>query len=213
MVSSLPDHVRNSRFDAVGWSRKALYHAATQAIRTNQGFLAMLPLASAPLAPEFGMASLGLLSLGVSEAQSKKERGANAGHVLGAQPGNHRTDSSGRHRLNVIEIDRAIPRQAVCLGERDLSWNVPDRGGDRGYGHLTQECEGGITGEDHHRASLVGLIKPVPADFAAFHDSPQACSVSHPENSPRLTGFRKYPSRCFLSCSRSCSCARACRRA
>ena len=67
-----------------------------------------------------------LLGLGVSEAERKMERGTNTGHVRSTQPSNHRTDSSSRHGLNVVEIDRAVSRQAVCLRGRDLCWKLTD---------------------------------------------------------------------------------------
>ena len=67
-----------------------------------------------------------LLELGVSESERKKERGTNTSHVRSTQPSDHRTDSSSRHGMNVVEINRAVSRQAVRLRERDLCWNLTD---------------------------------------------------------------------------------------
>ena len=75
---------------------------------------------------------------------------------------------------------------AHSFGMPSASVSLTSDGSDRGF---TKHFEGRVSREDEHRAPLVGIRETIPADFALPHQSGQTCSVSHPSNSLRRTGF------------------------
>lgn len=117
------------------------------------------------------------------EAEGRVQCRREQDHLLCAQLGDERPDSRTTNHLNVVEVDGTIPRHAIYFGERDLRRYTADRRGDWGHRDLTQEIQSRVAGEYENW------------------------------NSPRFGGFRRYPSRCFRSSSRSFDRVRAARKA
>src|ERR1035437_4014231 len=121
------------------------------------------------------------------------------GHTVAAQRGDKSADFVLGYRLYVVEVGRAVARHAFVDRQDDFRGDVTDRRRHRGDRHLTERVEDGVTSENDDRPPLVGCGEPVPADLASPHGSTQVCSRSQASNSPRPTGLRAYPSRCFCS--------------
>src|SRR5664280_1342275 len=136
---------------------------------------------------------------GASEAQSEEKGGPDLGQTVAAQRGDKSADFVLGYRLDVVEVGRAVARHAFVDRQDDFRGDVTDRGRHRGDRHLTERVEDGVTSENDDRPPLVGCGEPVPADLASPHGSTQVCSRSQASNSPRPTGLRAYPSRCFCS--------------
>ncbi len=124
------------------------------------------------------------------KSQGKEQTWSNLFHLARAQSRDERADFSLRDGLKMIKVNGAIPGHAVCLGQQNFGWNVPNGRGDRGDGHSPQKFHRRISGQNQNRPFLVRSGKQIPSDLASLHQSPQTCSDSQPLNSPRLTGLR-----------------------
>jgi hypothetical protein len=102
----------------------------------------------------------------------------------------------------MVTVDCAIARHTVGFREEHLGRYVANSGCNGSDSNLGKIFQHRISCQDKNRPLFVRPSKLVPTDFPVFHSSPQACSVSHTENSSVAAGCRAYPSRCLRS---SCS--------
>jgi hypothetical protein len=61
-----------------------------------------------------------------SKSQSKEQTWPHLLHLVRAQSGYKRADFPFRNGLKMIEVDGAILGHAVCLGQHNFGWNIPD---------------------------------------------------------------------------------------
>jgi hypothetical protein len=81
-----------------------------------------------------------------SKSKGKEQRWPHLLHFARAQGRDQRTYFSLRNSLEVIKIDRAVPRHPVRFGQQDLGWNVANRGCNRGDGDFAEKFQRRISG-------------------------------------------------------------------
>ena len=143
-----------------------------------------------------------LLAVADSDGECKANCSSYGNHHRLRQRDNKCSDLIFRNCLQVVAIDNAISRHAVIFREKNFRRNIADGTGYGGNSDFTKILQHRISRQDENGHFLIWPSKFIPTNFAAFHSSPQACSLSQTENSSPAAGCRSYPWRCLLS---SCS--------